>query len=254
MHASKHPLLVALLAGAITLAAGCSSAPTQEMTDAQAAIADARAAVEASTSAGYSSGAAAALLAKAEAALMDGDYATAMELAKQARAADAADRAIYAAGQAIDKAAAAGADVTQAKATLAKAIAARDAADYSGAASLAKQALSESDEALAQYRAALQQQKPAKVADDSYTVMRGDHLWGIAGKAQIYGNSYQWPLIYKANLDKIHDADLIHPDQVLTITRGASASEVDAAVNHARTRGAWSIGGVESSDRAYVGR
>lgn len=90
--------------------------------------------------------------------------------------------------------------------------------------------------------------------EETYTVSRGDHLWGIASKPRIYGNPYQWPLIYKANSDKIEDADLIHPGQSLTIARGMSSSEIDAAVRHAKTRGAWSIGVVEDSDREYLSR
>lgn len=89
-------------------------------------------------------------------------------------------------------------------------------------------------------------------ADDSYNVVRGDHLWGISSKSTIYGNPYQWPLIFKANRDKIKDADLIHPGQVFTINRNASQGDVDAAVRHARTRGAWSLGKVEASDTRYL--
>ncbi|OGI48656.1 MAG: hypothetical protein A2151_09740 [Candidatus Muproteobacteria bacterium RBG_16_65_34] len=88
----------------------------------------------------------------------------------------------------------------------------------------------------------------------SYNVVRGDHLWGISSKSTIYGNPYQWPLIYKANRDKIKDADLIEPGQVFAINRNASSSEVDAAVRHAKTRGAWKLGVVEESDTAYLAR
>lgn len=88
----------------------------------------------------------------------------------------------------------------------------------------------------------------------SYNVVRGDHLWGISSKSTIYGNPYQWPLIYKANRDKIKDADLIEPGQVFAINRKASSSEVDAAVRHAKTRGAWKLGVVEESDTAYLAR
>ncbi|KPK10694.1 MAG: hypothetical protein AMJ68_08435 [Acidithiobacillales bacterium SG8_45] len=77
-------------------------------------------------------------------------------------------------------------------------------------------------------------------------------MWGIASKSQIYGNPYQWPLLYKANADSISDADLIEPGQVLNVARGSSADEVDAAVRHAKTRGAWSIGVTEESDKAYL--
>ncbi|MDH5633568.1 MAG: LysM peptidoglycan-binding domain-containing protein [Gammaproteobacteria bacterium] len=95
---------------------------------------------------------------------------------------------------------------------------------------------------------------PAANANDSYTVVSGDHLWGISGQGRIYGNPYQWPLIYKANADQIEDADLIKPGQVLTIDRNASAADIDAAVNHAKTRGAWTLGQTEASDKAYLGR
>jgi nucleoid-associated protein YgaU len=88
----------------------------------------------------------------------------------------------------------------------------------------------------------------------SYSVVRGDNLWDISGKSSIYGNSYQWPLIYKTNRNKIKDADLIYPGQVFDIDQNASASEIDAAVNHAKTRGAWSVGDVEQSDLDYLGR
>jgi nucleoid-associated protein YgaU len=86
----------------------------------------------------------------------------------------------------------------------------------------------------------------------SYTVVRGDNLWDIASYRVIYGNPYEWPLIYKANSDQIKDADLIYPGQVFKIPRNMSASEVEAAITHARTRGAWSLGVVEESDQAYL--
>lgn len=89
-------------------------------------------------------------------------------------------------------------------------------------------------------------------ASDQYTVVRGDCLWNIAGKDSIYGNPYEWPLIYKANQDKIKDADLIYPGQVFSINRNASSAEIDAAVHHAKTRGRWSLGVVEQSDKAYL--
>lgn len=85
---------------------------------------------------------------------------------------------------------------------------------------------------------------------DSYEVNQGDHLWGISGKS--YGNPYKWPLIYKANSDKIKDADLIYPGQVLDIDSNPSDADGAAAINHAKSRGSWSIGTTESSDKAYL--
>jgi nucleoid-associated protein YgaU len=89
-------------------------------------------------------------------------------------------------------------------------------------------------------------------ATTTYTVVRGDNLWNIAAYPVIYGNPYEWPLIYKANADQIKDADLIYPNQVLAIPRNSSASEIEAAVEHAKTRGEWSLGAVEQTDIAYL--
>jgi nucleoid-associated protein YgaU len=96
--------------------------------------------------------------------------------------------------------------------------------------------------------------KVEAAANGTYSVVRGDHLWGISSKSIIYGNPYQWPLIYKANRDKIKDADLIQPGQVFNISRNASAADVDAAVRHAKTRGAWKLGVTEESDKQYLAR
>lgn len=51
----------------------------------------------------------------------------------------------------------------------------------------------------------------------NYTVVRGDHLWGIAKKKDHYGNGFAWPKIYNANRDKIKNPDLIYPKQEFTI-------------------------------------
>lgn len=87
---------------------------------------------------------------------------------------------------------------------------------------------------------------------DSYEVVGGDNLWNISAKDSIYANPYQWPLIYKANRNQIKDADLIYAGQVFDIDRAASSADVDAAVNHAKSRGAWSVGSAEASDEAYL--
>jgi len=51
----------------------------------------------------------------------------------------------------------------------------------------------------------------------SYSVVRGDCLWNIAKKKEHYGNGFAWPVIYKANRDKIKNPDLIYPAQVFSI-------------------------------------
>lgn len=144
-----------------------------------------------------------------------------------------------------------------------------EAEDYEAATALANKAKAQAETAVAQ--AAEENQKflnanAAAAVDDSssrgaaagrvssYSVVRGDNLWNISGKDEVYADPYQWPLIYKTNRDKIKDADLIHPGQVLDIDQNASASEIDAAVNHAKTRGAWSLGDTEQSDRDYLAK
>jgi LysM repeat protein len=85
-----------------------------------------------------------------------------------------------------------------------------------------------------------------------YSVVKGDNLWNISAKPNIYNNPFEWPLIYKANSAKIKDADLIYPGQVFAINSNPSSADVNAAVHHAKTRGAWSLGKVEASDKAYL--
>ena len=85
----------------------------------------------------------------------------------------------------------------------------------------------------------------------SYLVVTGDNLWSIAGQDSVYGNPYQWPLIYKANSGQIKDADLIYAGQTFDIPK-ASDADVAAAVEHAKTRGAWTIGATEASDLDYL--
>ncbi len=66
----------------------------------------------------------------------------------------------------------------------------------------------------------------------SYSVVRGDCLWRISGKEQIYADPVKWPRLYRANRDQIKDPDLIYPDQVLTVPR-------DWPKQHAVVRGEW---------------
>ncbi|KQC16060.1 MAG: hypothetical protein APR56_10210 [Methanosaeta sp. SDB] len=53
----------------------------------------------------------------------------------------------------------------------------------------------------------------------THRVVKGECLWYIAGYDHIYGNPLQWPLIYKANTDRIKNPDLIYPGQVFIIPR-----------------------------------
>jgi nucleoid-associated protein YgaU len=64
-----------------------------------------------------------------------------------------------------------------------------------------------------------------KAIYDEYTVIKGDYLWKIAGKSDIYGDPYQWMRIYSSNKDMISDPDLIFPDWVLKIQRGVGPEQ-----------------------------
>jgi nucleoid-associated protein YgaU len=160
-----------------------------------------------------------------------------------------AAEAIAAAQSAIEEAAALGAEWRDAQAVLDEAKAAYEAADYPTAIELANRA-----EAMARQAIADAQVPGTSSGSGSYQVVAGDNLWDIAGKGSVYGDPFRWPLIYKANKAKINDADLIYPGQVFDYDVSPSAGEVEAAVSHAKSRGAWSVGSVEASDEAYLAR
>jgi LysM repeat protein len=74
---------------------------------------------------------------------------------------------------------------------------------------------------------------PTPVTSGSYEVKPGDTLWSIAGRSDIYGDSFEWPLVFKANRDQIQDPDLISPKQVLSINKNISEDEKDRAIKAA---------------------
>lgn len=221
--------LLALTALVLGLAVGCATAPKEEKVEAKPispevaqAIAAAKAAIKAAKDAGGLWRDTEKFLKEAEKAAKAGDDKAAIKLAKKA----------------------------QRQAELGKLQAEEEMRKYREY--RAKQAAAEAAAAAAARAAAEAAAVPPPPS--SYSVVRGDNLWNISAKDSIYGNAFQWPLIYKANSDKIKDADLIYPGQEFTIDRAASAAEIDAAVHHAKTRGAWTLGVVEESDKAYLAR
>jgi len=217
-HLIKPFFVMMLVLG---LLAGCASSPDNggagaDQAAAEQAIADAKASNAQAKKMGAEWRDTGKIIKSAEKALADGDYAKAIELANKAQR--QAENAMKQYKEQEAK--------LKANGVISGAAAAEDSADSTQGAAMA--------------------------GDDTYEVVRGDNLWNISAKDSIYANPYQWPMIYKANRDKIKDADLIYPGQQFDIDRNGSAADIDAAIEHAKTRGAWSIGTVEASDEAYL--
>ena len=214
MRTTARLLSVALLS--LGLITGCASTDEAADISAEQAIADAKAANAEAKAANYEWRDTGKMIKQAEAKLEAGDDAAAIALANKAK--------------------------KQAETAVAQA----DAEN--------KKFLNENTDSSSSASSSSSSRRGAAGSASSYSVVRGDNLWSISGKDEVYANPYQWPLIYKTNRDKIKDADLIYPGQVLDIDQNASASEIDAAVNHAKTRGAWSLGDTEQSDRDYLAK
>lgn len=90
------------------------------------------------------------------------------------------------------------------------------------------------------------------MAPETYTVKQHDNLWHIAGHEEVYGDSFDWPIVFSHNRAQIKDADLIFPGQVFNIPREFAPREVANARAHARNRGAWSVGPIEATDTAFL--
>ena len=68
----------------------------------------------------------------------------------------------------------------------------------------------------------------------SYEVAKHDSLWKIAAKSKVYGDSFQWPILFIANRDMIKDPDMIKPGWDLKVSRGVSSDEIGNAVKKAK--------------------
>jgi len=120
-------------------------------------------------------------------------------------------------------------------------------------AAVAAAAATTSDDWCARYPDSFVCQEAAPVPGiTAYVVQAGDHLWGISSQPKVYGDPYQWPLLFKRNRAEIKDADLIYPGQMIQIERDLTDTQVQEAMTHARTRGAWALGVTEGSDLVYL--
>ena len=154
-----------------------------------------------------------------------------------------------------------GADAGDAAQLISSAEDARDDCRIGDALADAQEAKTAAADAMAAYKQRQKEQRQKQMKkereqqepeDRSHTVSRGDTLWGISGSSVGYNDPYQWPLIYRENAGKIDDPDLIYPGQEFTIEAQPSDDAVEAAVEHAKTRGAWELGEVEASDQEYL--
>jgi hypothetical protein len=55
--------------------------------------------------------------------------------------------------------------------------------------------------------------------EEKYTVKHGDSLWEISAKHSIYGDPFEWPLLFRSNRDQITDPDIIEVNQQLSVDK-----------------------------------
>lgn len=79
---------------------------------------------------------------------------------------------------------------------------------------------------------------------DTFTVVRGDCLWKIAGYWWVFNDPTEWVILYaknKSTLRAKNNPDLIYPDEELNIPRGLQNREQEKkdAVKDLRNQGYW---------------
>lgn len=72
-----------------------------------------------------------------------------------------------------------------------------------------------------------------------YIVKKGDNLWTIASRSRIFGDPFEWPLLYRENRDQIKDPDWIYPAQDFNFKRAMSAEELQEIRNIAKSTPAY---------------
>ena len=60
---------------------------------------------------------------------------------------------------------------------------------------------------------------------DSYVVQKGDSLWSIAAKPEIYGKASRWRRLFDANRDLLKTPDRLRAGMTLKIPRGENVEE-----------------------------
>lgn len=71
------------------------------------------------------------------------------------------------------------------------------------------------------------------VKDVLYIVVKGDCLWNISKKKDVYNDPFMWPLIYKNNIDIIKNPNLIYPKQEFKLQLNPDEEKKKKARNEA---------------------
>ncbi len=81
-----------------------------------------------------------------------------------------------------------------------------------------------------------QMSKKEKKLRESITlwkVSKGENLWIISSKKEVFDNPLLWPLIYWANRSQIKDPNLIYKNQILKIPRNFQKDDIEKAIRTA---------------------
>ena len=62
----------------------------------------------------------------------------------------------------------------------------------------------------------------APASYDTYVLQKGDSLWSIAAKPEIYGSATRWRDLYEANRELLKSPDRVRPGMTLKIPRGSA--------------------------------
>ena len=66
-------------------------------------------------------------------------------------------------------------------------------------------------------------------ASDTYVVQKGDSLWSIAAKPEVYGKASQWQRIFEANRDILKSPDHLRSGMTLKMPRDSQGAQVNTA-------------------------
>lgn len=66
-------------------------------------------------------------------------------------------------------------------------------------------------------------ESPASV--DSYVVKKGETLWSIAAKPEVFGNANQWRVLYEANRDVLKTPNRVREGMTLRIPRDGATNQ-----------------------------